>query len=87
MFSQLAFVLLGIIGLRRRALEGAEGTREGGMGGAGGGGDIKFLFPALDVTTVIIDPRGSRHKDSSDIFLEYKKLIHFFNQDDRCQLG
>lgn len=49
-------------------------------------GTSDFLFPALDVTTLIIDP-GKEHLCSFGVFLEYERLIFFFNESDRCQLG
>lgn len=38
------------------------------------------------MTTLIIDP-GKEHLCSFGIFLEYERLIYFFNESDRCQLG
>lgn len=49
-------------------------------------GTSDFLLPTLDVTTLIID-LGKQQLRSFGIFLEYERVIYFFNQDDRCQLG
>lgn len=50
------------------------------------GRDIRFPLPALDMTTLIIDP-GKQQLRSFSIFLEYETLSYVFNQDDRCHLG
>lgn len=53
-----------------------------------GEGNIRFPLPVLDVTTLIIDlGKEQQQLGSFGIFLEYERLIYFFNQGDRCQLG
>lgn len=49
-----------------------------------GESNIRFPLPALDVTTLIID-LGKQQLRLFCIFLEYERLIYFFNQGDRCQ--
>lgn len=49
-------------------------------------GNIGFPFPALNVTTLIIDI-GDGQFCSFGIFLEYERLIYFFNGGDSSQLG
>lgn len=77
MLSQLAVFSRGLLGC------GGRRWRDGGKGREG---TSDFLFPALDVTTLIID-LGKQQLRSFGIFLEYEQLIYFFNQGDRCQLG
>lgn len=76
MLSQLALFSQGLLGCRGRRWREGEEER----------GNIRFPLPALDVTTLIID-LGKQQLLSFGIFLEYERLIYFFNQDDRCQLG
>lgn len=72
MLSQLTLFSQGLLGCRGQC------SREGGGGGGRGGeGNIRFPLPALDVTTLIIDP-GKEHLRSFGVFLEYGGLIYFF---------
>lgn len=76
MLSQLALFSQGLLGCR---------GRRRWRGGEEGEGNIRFPRPALDVTTLIID-LGKQQLCSFSIFLEYERLIYFFNQDGRCRL-